>query len=316
MLKYLTIPLSAHSISYCHYPSMSSSRDNAFIDGQTLSDILIWSMKENLSVQFLYPYEALPDSLKALTESVDNIKIAPVAAEDSALSEMVDILVSDSFSIPSIHSDKIYIVRSSLGDFLGSEAKLLKIIRTAKRLNVVFTDIPNLTEKDLEAYHHMMQKLAITLAQYILDGKEIQFNLLTDRIMLTSMNNCNAGHESIVVSETGDFYPCPAFIGNSRFICGNIKTGFKAPDGALYDRENAPICRICDAYQCKRCVWLNHLFTHEVNTPSWQQCKIAHIERSAAKTLLETIRTAKPEYLSGIDIPGIDYTDPFEKLEK
>ena len=80
--------------------------------------------------------------------------------------------------------------------------------------------------------------------------------------------------------------------------------------------EYAPICRHCDAYQCKRCVWLNRRMTHEINTPSHEQCVAAHIERNASRQLLQNIRR-HGEFLPEIgEIKEIDYLDPFNNREK
>ena len=40
---------------------------------------------------------------------------------------------------------------------------------------------------------------------------QVQFNLLTDRMMLKEMNNCNAGYESITLAPDGNLYICLSF---------------------------------------------------------------------------------------------------------
>jgi CXXX repeat peptide maturase len=76
-------------------------------------------------------------------------------------------------------------------------------------------------------------------------------------------------------------------------------------------------CRRCDAYQCRRCIWLNRKLTREVNTPSHEQCVVAHLERNASRILLANIRKANPNFLAETKIEEIDYLDPFEmKREK
>lgn len=51
--------------------------------------------------------------------------------------------------------------------------------------------------------------------------------------------------------------------------------------------------------------------TLEVNTPSHEQCVIAHIERNASKKLLAQIRSSG-EFMPSKNIPSIEYLDPFE----
>ena len=56
---------------------------------------------------------------------------------------------------------------------------------------------------------------------------------------------------------------------------------------------------------------MNRLTTREVNTPSHEQCVVAHIERDASRLLLDELNEmGKYEFNS--DIPEIDYFDPFE----
>ena len=63
-------------------------------------------------------------------------------------------------------------------------------------------------------------------------------------------------------------------------------------------------------------MWLNERLTLEVNTPSHQQCVMAHVERNVARGLLSNIRkhgTFLPEMP---EIKEIDYFDPFDVKEE
>ena len=126
-----------------------------------------------------------------------------------------------------------------------------------------------------------------TVKEAFVQGLLPQINLLTDRILLDKMNNCNAGIENITLAPNGKFYVCPAFyLENENDSVGDLVTGINIKNKYLYQLQNAPLCRKCDAYQCKRCVWLNRKTTREVNTPSHEQCVVAHIERNAGRELL------------------------------
>ena len=54
MLKYITIPLSADCGSFCHFEN-DSDTDGELIDAGVLSKAVVWAMKENLSIQIVYP---------------------------------------------------------------------------------------------------------------------------------------------------------------------------------------------------------------------------------------------------------------------
>ena len=132
------------------------------------------------------------------------------------------------------------------------------------------------------------------------------------------MNNCNAGYESITLMPNGRFYPCPGFYyDNLDEDFGNIEQGVSVRNQQLYKLDHAPICSHCDAYQCRRCVWLNRKTTLEVNTPSKEQCVWSHIERNASGKILSSIRKNLGQMvLQNISIPEIKYLDPFDNRDE
>ena len=164
---------------------------------------------------------------------------------------------------------------------------------------------------------HQYEEALTFIANKILllykDKIPVQFNLITDRTMLSKMNNCNAGVDSITVSPDGNFYICPAFYLSNESPCGKCESDVVIPNKHLLGIKYAPICRECDAFHCRRCVKLNKDLTLEVNTPSHQQCFMTHIERKVSKKLLAEIRKYGA-YAPNISIPDIDYNDPFYKI--
>lgn len=189
------------------------------------------------------------------------------------------------------------------------------LLYKVSRLNIVFTDVQTFSD-DMECkYEKALSYVAYTLVKLYLGNNPTQFNLITDRTMLTEMNNCNAGVDAIAICPDGNFYVCPAFYLSNHKHCGNVRVGINIPNKHLYSISYAPICRQCDAFHCKRCVKLNKQLTNEINTPGHQQCLMAHIERKVAKKFLEEIRKYG-EYASNVSIPFIDYNDPFIKIIK
>ena len=135
--------------------------------------------------------------------------------------------------------------------------------------------------------------------------------------MLYKMNNCGAGDTSITLAPNGKLYICPAFYYDDvNSFVGDLEKGADIRNKQLYRLEHAPICRHCDAWQCKRCIWLNRKTTHEVNTPSHEQCVVAHLERDVSRKLLNSIRQYGAILPDWEEIKEIDYLDPFEKKEE
>ena len=119
-------------------------------------------------------------------------------------------------------------------------------------MNIVISNIESFGEKDFVIYYNVLEKLSTTIIEKIKSNTPVSINLLTDRLLLNVMNNCNAGVESITLAPDGKFYICPAFYIDGEESIGNPIDGAIIPNAQLFKLSNAPICRRCDAYQCKR----------------------------------------------------------------
>lgn len=316
MLKYLIIPLTRNAVSFCHY-SRNSTEDTA-INVETLKKGIVFAMKENLNIQFLYPDYEISEEHKNIIDSIDHTSIVSSTCEDRHLVNGADIIVFDSWASLNYYpfeKDKSYVIRTDKKLFFDNAIFLKGILKSVDRLVVVLTDPQDFSNEDFRIYTEKLNAIIPVVKEEYRKGHIVHFNLLTDRMLIDGMNNCNAGHESITLAPDGNFYICPAFYLDGSTCVGNIETGLDIKNPLLYHLNHAPICKICDAYQCRRCVWLNKKTTGEVNTPSHEQCVISHIERNASKRLLESIREIG-EFLPEKNISGIDYLDPFDKLTK
>jgi CXXX repeat peptide maturase len=318
MLKYLIIQLDDASTSFCHYSNNSSQ--SKLIPLETLKEGILWSMKENLTLQFLYPDDEIPSEYKSEIAKTFHADIVASTCKDSEVRENADVVVFESLEAMndfSFNQDQSYVVRTTLSEFLDQYKMLDPILSNVNRINVALTDILSFTKEDEQRYDECLNSLADKITNEYKSGHSIQLNLLTDRILLDKMNNCNAGDETVALCPDGNFYICPAFYSDreNSFSIGNLKDGLDIKNPQLYKISHAPICRICDAYQCRRCIWLNKKSTLEVNTPSREQCVMAHIERNASRRLLAKIREIGT-FLPDKEIPEITYLDPFDKLQE
>lgn len=309
MLKYLIIQLDDTSTSFCHYSNPRT--ENKLIAMDDLKAAILWAMKENLMIQFLYPNYKLPQEYCDAIESIDHVKIKPAATASDA-----DIIVAESFEeLQHLPKNATVALRISSEHLKELPEKIGSVLGKMARLNIVITDAERMGDEAMVLYAEVLNKLAALVKTEYEAGRAVQLNLLTDRMMLDTMNNCNAGWESLTVAPDGKFYVCPAFYLDGEKSVGSPAEGLDIKNPQLYRLDHAPICRNCDAYQCRRCIWLNKKLTLEVNTPSHEQCITAHTERNASRKLLAEIRTLG-EFMPGKDIPEIDYTDPFEKIAK
>lgn len=305
MLQYLIILLDDTSTSFCHYQNTKTER--RLIPLEILKQGIRFGMMENLMIQFVYPDYELPQDYKEVIETIDHSKIMP--QKDGA-----DVWVTD--KVEDINSDIPAVLRINKEYLFAHEREIAEATGKVSRLNVVLTDIETFTDDDFTQYKSLLRKLSESIERLYIEGKAPQLNLLTDRMMLSKMNNCGAGDTNITLAPNGKFYVCSAFYyENESNIIGDLNNSLEIRNKQLYRLDHAPICQHCDAWQCKRCVWLNQKTTLEVNSPSHEQCVMAHLERNASRVLLQNIRK-HGSFLPETEIEGIDYLDPFDKRKE
>lgn len=250
MLQYLVILLDNTATSYCHYENFC--HEKKLISIEDLKQGIFYGMKENLMIQFVYPDYELPQEYKDVINTIDHSDIVSSLCEDDELRKNADVVICHDWNgiqFSSFDKDRIYTLRTSKED-LFDRYKLLKgIISSSLRLNVVITDIEKFTEEDFKKYKEVLEYLSDVLKTCYAEGKSPQLNLLTDRMMLDGMNNCNAGVENITLAPNGKFYVCPAFYlskecdGNEKsldevcqkgYSIGSLKEGLDIKNPQLY----------------------------------------------------------------------------------
>lgn len=313
MIQYLVILLDDTSVSFCHYKNDRKKRNLIPLD--TLKTGIIYAMKENLNIQFVYPNYELPKEYLEVIDSIDHANIMPANLNFEA-----DVIVLDDIKNVDFKNGISCVLRLSKQDLFEQVDDVCSIFDKVDRLNVIITDMDSFTETDFERYSNMLRVMSKEVEKLYVAGNTVQLNLLTDRMMLDKMNNCGAGSTTVTLAPDGKFYVCPAFyltneedsIGKLRIPIGDLQHGLCIKNPQLYKLDHAPLCRHCDAYQCKRCIWLNRKMTYEVNTPSHEQCVISHLERNASRDLLNAIRKYGTFLPEQEDIKEITYLDPFE----
>lgn len=304
MMQYLVILLDDTSVSYCHCDN--PYKKPRLINLDDLKAGILYAMKENLMIQFVYPNHELPKEYLDVIDTIDHHDIVPYPMQGD-----VAVIEDSRFEVAS-SEDVVMVWRVGKEKMFESYDNVTKALRQVQRLNLVITDIETFTDDDLKRYETILDQWATVLKEEYLHGHSPQLNVLTDRIMLTKPNHCNAAIENITLAPNGKFYVCPAFYySDPGDSVGELLNGPDIKNQQLYKLDHAPLCRHCDAYHCRRCVWLNRKTTFEINTPSHEQCVVAHTERNIARKLLTAIRE-KAEFMPKVEIKELNYTDPFE----
>ncbi|MCQ2304029.1 MAG: CXXX repeat peptide maturase [Bacteroidales bacterium] len=325
MLQYLVILLDDTSVAYCHADNPLKERN--LMPLETLKKGILFGMKHNLMIQYVFPNYVLPEEYASVIESIDNVKIYPVGCKPVTGIESeneADVEVTD--TIPEKEETKNLVLRLTFSEMLKQKDRIAKLFANGKRVNLCITDVEQFTDEQIETYRQVLDEWNKTLLDLYKQGQSPQFNLLTDRMILEKMHNCEAGISNITLAPNGKFYLCPAFYYDERMqvfnqmnhhqpssdnAIGDMVRGLEIHNPQLLQLDHAPLCRNCDAYQCRRCVWLNRKLTWDINTPSRQQCVMAHIERNASRSFLNEIRNFG-EFMPQIDIKEINYLDPFD----
>ena len=307
MLQYLIILLDDTSTSFCHYTNNKSA--HRLMPIETLRQGIRYGMTENLMIQFVYPKYDLPSEYNDAIESIDHSKIKP-SSDDADVLVLNGLLDVETLNIP-------VVLRLDKRTLFDNEDKIANLLTKTLRLNVVMTDVDTFKDEDFDTYKSLLGRLSVVVEKLYVEGKSPQLNLLTDRMMLSQMNNCGAGDTNITLAPNGKFYVCPAFYYEyEKDSIGDLEHGLDIKNKQLYKLDYAPICRHCDAWQCKRCIWMNRKTTLEVNTPSHEQCVLAHLERNASRDLLNNIRKHGSFLPEQEEIKEIDYLDPFDKRDE
>ena len=325
MIQYLVILLDDTSTAYCHADNPLEKRN--LIPMETLKRGILFGMKQNLMIQYVFPDSDLPKEYAEIIESIDNVKIYPFGKKPETgicLENDSDVEVAD--FVPKKANAKNLVIRLPFSEILTKREEVARLFEKDIRLNIVITDIEDFSDDKIATYKDLLAEWNKKLLLQYKQGKSPQFNLLTDRMVLDKMHNCDAGVTNITLAPNGKFYLCPIFYYNemngvsnlmnhinpsSDWSVGDLEKGLDVPNQQLLQLDYAPLCRNCDAYQCRRCIWMNRKLTWDCNTPSHQQCVVAHIERNASRELLEDIRKAG-DFMPEINIPEINYLDPFD----
>lgn len=325
MLQYLVIVLDDASVAYCHADNPLKERN--LMPLETLKKGILFGMKQNLMIQYVFPDYALPEEYASVIESIDNVKIYPVGCMPvTGIGDESEADVEVANAIPNKVEAQNLVLRLTFNEMLKQKDEIAKLFASDTRINLCITDVEQFTDGQIEAYKQVLDEWNTVLLNLYKQGQSPQFNLLTDRMMLEKMHNCEAGVSNITLAPNGKFYLCPASYYDERMqvfnqmnhhqpssdnSVGDLENGLDIPNPQLLKLDHAPLCRNCDAYQCRRCLWLNRKLTWDLNTPSHQQCVMAHLERNASHDLLNNIRKVG-EFMPNIDIKEINYLDPFE----
>ncbi len=109
-------------------------------------------------------------------------------------------------------------------------------------------------EEDLPRIMAEYDRLARIMVEREKEGKGFNFfhfmiDLDGGPCVAKRLSGCGAGTEYLAVTPWGDLYPCHQFVGDERFLMGNVEEGITRPD--IADEFRA--CTVYTKESCKNC---------------------------------------------------------------
>ena len=317
MLSNLFLILDERATSFCYYSNPGfGEADAEFMPLKLLRRALAFAEENGLGVTCLLGSQSLPEKHQQLLDSTVHGTIVPLSLLAHYPDAVPVINPGDLQSAASLEmSETRNLILRLEKDSLGSFDEVIgSLLGRFKRLNVSLLDIPEYGDEDLQEYQNQLEAIVSRISAEFIRGHAIELNFLTDRLLLTEMNNCQAGVDHLTLGPNGKLYICPAlYHDDPDQSVGELEAGVQIKNSRLLELDNAPICKLCDAYHCKRCVFLNKKTTLEVNTPSHQQCALSHLEREGSRRILSALGHLE-DFESLDPIPELDYLDPLVLL--
>ncbi len=319
--KHVLVILENGAVPFCHYenPHFHSAAEPCWMPAGLLAGIIRHVRTEQIFITFLLGKTRPPAKLERLVNSIDHAKIAPWALHEQCPDAVLVLDADDGTPFQELTSDlgRNVILRLGRRSLRRCSNLVESLFGKFRRLSIHLVDVEYFTPDDFAVYEKELRKMRTALVPFYRDGYPVEVNVLTDRIMLSAMRNCGAGVDHLTVAPNGKSYICPAFYHddeNSHIGAFDDKKGLavKRLVGAEFGR--APLCMRCDAFHCKRCIFLNKKTTLELNIPSEQQCTVAHLEREASRQMLVDLGSIEP-FRRMPRITELNYRDPLECID-
>ncbi len=318
-IDYALIALEDGAVPFCHYenPRFGVPSPPRWIEPALLKALIDYALENNIAPTFILGERRPPTALRRLLERIPHSLIAPWALRAEYPGAMLVLSAADraAFAELTPNQGRSLILRAGRRDLPQLAAMFDSLDGKFGRLSLHLTDIEYFTADDLDIYAEELAAISTALRKLFASGRRVEVNVLTDRIFLTTRRHCDAGERHVTVAPDGSCYICPAFLGEHADPIGifDPEEGFVVTSPMAVTFERAPLCTRCDAWQCKRCVWLSRKLTGEYNVPSQQQCRLAHIEREASRLLLHDLGRIEP-FGRLPRIVELNYADPLELI--
>ena len=283
-----------------------------------LEAVVRHATKHQTALTFVLGRTRPPAEIDRVMNRIPHVKIVPVSLSETFPGAIVVVSSDEGEALEKLQPNpaRNLILRLARRDLPRCAEIVSALSGEYGRLSLHLTGIEYFAEEDLAVYADELEKISKVLKKLLTAGAKVEVNVLTDRMMLKEMRNCDAGVKHVTVAPDGKCYICPAFLCDGEVAIGTFdeKKGVALEPVVGVELADGPLCSRCDAWHCKRCVWLNRKLTLEINVPSEQQCAIAHVEREASRVLLKELGDIDP-FRRMSRIVELNYRDPLELID-
>ena len=111
-----------------------------------------------------------------------------------------------------------------------------------------------ITEADIPKLREEYDRLAAEMIRRKKEGRGFNFfhfmiDLSGGPCVAKRLSGCGSGTEYLAVTPWGDLYPCHQFVGNEKFLMGNVEEGILRED----IRDQFKCCNVYAKEKCKKC---------------------------------------------------------------
>lgn len=241
-----------------------------------MSPVFVHGTEQFLNIDFSRAFEE---------HHIQHIIPIHLRAKAASLRDVLVVIDHSSIDLCDEHlSNCIYNIHQSKLQFLAGD--VISLFNFADRINVNVLGLNQ--EFDENSYYEQLMQIKNYLVEISEKGSlQKEINILTDLCFIDERNNCKAGERAFAYAPNGEFFACPAFyFDDTQTSVGSPKDGiYRLKNSHLYRCEYHPICQVCDAKQCRICIYQNLQGTKEINVSPSFQCRKSHIERRVSIAL-------------------------------
>ncbi len=313
----MLVILEQGAVPFCSYenPHFHTPGEPRWIATDLLTRFARLAKRNAVSATVLFGRNRPPAALERLIDSIEHSKIVPLELERTYPEAIVVVDADERERFGELHDSLERNMILRVHKAKGVSGLVEALLGKFRRLSLHLTNTEYFTQADYAVYEDELGRIAKVLGAHYRNGGAAELNVLSDRMMLKEMRNCGAGADHITLAPNGRLYICPAFYHDDAASFVGAFDDKKPPNRLqAVELNRAPLCSRCDAFHCKRCIFLNRKTTAELNVPSEQQCAVAHIEREASRRLLTDLGALEP-FRRMPRIPELPYKDPLECID-